>query len=299
MELVRTLSEFHALKRELVLLGHGVHSARPVTGLTPTMGALHSGHRTLIERMSRDCDLSIVSLFVNPRQFGAGEDLSRYPRSLDADLKLCASAGADIVFAPSVEEMYPESYATTIHVAGLAERWCGASRPGHFDGVCTVVAKLFLICQPERAYFGEKDFQQLVVIKRMVADLDLGVEIVPCQIIRELSGLALSSRNTYLSPKEKVVAGRLYQGLMKAETAFASGTRGCEALKAAANEVLSYRQPNVVDEPLIEVEYLAVVDPETLMERSQAENGDRMLVAARLGSTRLIDNIALAGAVEA
>ena len=208
---------------------------RDTVALVPTMGALHEGHASLVRAARATTDLVVVTVFVNPLQFGAGEDLDRYPRDLDSDLALCAREGADIVFAPSVAEMYPAGPpATTVHVDGLTAPMCGAARPTHFDGVSTVVTKLFAIAQADRGYFGQKDAQQLMVIRRLVQDLRLPVEVVGCAIVREPDGLALSSRNGYLSPAEREEAPRLYRQLQSIRTAILAGNRDCAALERQA-----------------------------------------------------------------
>jgi pantoate--beta-alanine ligase len=290
MQVVRTLTELQTARRELVLREYGAKRRRPVVGLTPTLGALHAGHCALIERMCRECDVGLVSIFVNPRQFGPGEDYGRYPRMFEADAALCAAAGVEIVFAPEPGEVYPAGYATRVSVAGLSARWCGAGRPGHFDGVATIVAKLFTLCAPDKAYFGEKDYQQLVIVRRMARDLDLGVEIVPCPTVREADGLALSSRNAYLKPEERAVAPRLYESLREMARRFAQGETDAARLCAAGAAVL-----DGAGEARFALEYLAIVDPATLEPRDVAQPGDRVLAAAHLGETRLIDNLALPG----
>ena len=284
-----------AKRRELLLRFHREFGKRPVLGLTPTMGALHAGHVSLVERMSGECALGIVTIFVNPRQFGPGEDFARYPRTLDADVELCGRAGAQLVYAPPLEEVYPAGYSTTVHVTGVSEGWCGAVRPGHFDGVATVVAKLFAMCWPDKAYFGEKDYQQLAVIKRMVRDLEMPVAIVPCPTVREADGLAMSSRNAYLTAEERSAAPRLYQALERIAAQFASGETDAACLAKAGMAVLCPLPEKGSEEPRFSVEYLAVVDPLTLESREQAQRGDRVLAGARLGNARLIDNIALPG----
>jgi pantoate--beta-alanine ligase len=288
IRVARTLTELRTARRELLLRRYHENNARPLVGLTPTMGALHTGHSALIERMSAECAVGIVSLFVNPRQFGPHEDFGKYPRMFEADVALCEAAGAQVVFAPGVDEMYPGGYATTISVAGLTQTLCGASRPGHFDGVTTVVAKLFTLCGPDQAYFGEKDYQQLVVVQRMAADLNLDVEIVPCPIVRESDGLAMSSRNAYLSPAERSAAPRLHQALQHMRQRFAAGVTAASRLINEGSAILAG-----ADGPQFALEYLAVVDPQTLEPRSTAQPGDRVLIAARLGATRLIDNATL------
>lgn len=288
MHVAHSLAELTRIRQELVQQGNGLSRERPLVGLTPTMGALHAGHQALIARAAGECGVSIVSIFVNPRQFGPHEDYQRYPQMLEHDLELCAAAGTQIVFNPPVAEVYPEGFATTVAVAGLTERWCGASRPGHFDGVTTIVTKLFTMCRPDRAYFGEKDYQQLTVVKRLAADLNLAVEIVACPTQREPDGLALSSRNAYLSPEERRAAPRLYAALQAAQQQFGRGVTDVTELTRAAQAQLATGSG-----PQFALEYLALVDAETLLPRPVAHAGDRLLIAARLGTTRLIDNIAL------
>ena len=290
MFVAKTRDELRLKRHELVVAYYQEHGKRPVVGLVPTMGALHTGHGSLIERMVGECDLSAVSIFVNPSQFAPGEDFDKYPRTLDDDLAQCEAAGVQLVFAPATGEMYPPDYQTLVHVRGLTERWCGASRPGHFDGVTTVVGKLFGLLQPDRAYFGEKDYQQFRVIERMAIDLELAVDVVPCEIVREADGLALSSRNRYLSGSERAVAPRIHQSLTKMQELFSAGERDCARLIAGAGRLL-----NDGPGPLIKLEYFAVVDPRTLELRETAQPGDRVLLAARLGTTRLIDNAPLEG----
>jgi len=290
MEVVVTRDELHKQRHALAVKHHHKEMERPLIGLVPTMGALHRGHRALIERMCAECDVSVVSIFVNPKQFGQGEDLDVYPRTLDSDLSICRAAGAHIVFAPADEEVYPPGYSTTVSVDGMTARWCGQSRPGHFNGVTTVVAKLLGACRPDRVYFGEKDFQQLQVVKRMVRDLDIGIDIVACPTVREEDGLAMSSRNQYLSPSERRIAPRLYAALKRMAACYSGGVQDVESLIVEAKQVL---YPSGDD--TIKVEYLAIVEPEALTPRERAQHGDRALIAAKLGTTRLIDNIALTG----
>jgi pantoate--beta-alanine ligase len=251
------------------------------------MGALHAGHRALIDRMHQECDFAAVSIFVNPTQFGPNEDLACYPRPLEADLELCAKAGVDVVFLPEVEEMYPAGATTTVDPGPLGNVFEGAVRPGHFRGVATVVLKLLNIVQPDKAYFGEKDFQQLCVIRQLVRDFDLPVEIVPCPTVREPDGLALSSRNVYLSPAQRTAATALSQALSAMRQRFLGGTVGPAEILAAGHSVL-----DAASLPLA-VDYLALVDPQTMAEAEVAEADSRAIVAARLGTTRLIDNLAL------
>jgi pantoate--beta-alanine ligase len=290
MIVAKTRAELRIKRHELIVAYHKANLSRPVVGIVPTMGALHAGHSSLIEHMVRECDLSVVTIFINPAQFAPGEDYDTYPRTLDNDLRVCEQAGVHLVFAPGKDEMYPADYQTTVRVAGLAEQWCGAARPGHFDGVTTVVSKLFGLIQPDRAYFGQKDYQQYRVIERMAIDLELSVDIVPCEIEREPDGLALSSRNRYLSPAERAAAPRIYQALTRMQELFAEGEREVARLIASAGRLL-----NDGPGPLIKLEYFAVVHPRSLQARETAEPGDRVLIATRLGKTRLIDNVPLEG----
>ncbi len=257
-------------------------------GLVPTMGYLHEGHRSLIRAARAATDLVVVTIFVNPLQFGANEDLDRYPRDLSGDLAGCESEGADVVFAPSMEEMYPDGAPlTTVHVARLAEGLCGAARPTHFDGVTTVVTKLFAITGPCTAFFGRKDAQQLAVITRMAADLNLPVDVVGCPLVRESDGLAMSSRNAYLSAEGRDAALVLSRALEAAADAVIAGERGAGATVAAAARVLA-------TEPRVELEYLELRDALDLTPCAGAIEGRVLLaVAARVGETRLIDNVML------
>jgi pantoate--beta-alanine ligase len=257
-------------------------------GLVPTMGALHAGHESLIRRAVAECDTVCVSIFVNPLQFGDQADLDRYPRTLASDVEACAALGVDVVFAPGVTEMYPdwpEPPSTVVSVGPEAAGWEGASRPGHFEGVATVVTKLFAIAGTCRAYFGEKDFQQLAVVRRMAADLSLPVEVIGCPTVREPDGLALSSRNARLSPEGRRAATALWRGLSLAKVAVAAGERRPGAIAALVAEV-------VASEPLATLDYAAVVDAETLRtpERLDGRRPLRLLVAAEVGGVRLIDN---------
>ena len=232
------------------------------TGLVPTMGALHAGHRALLRQARSDCDVVVMSLFVNPTQFGPGEDLERYPRDAERDRAIAAEEGVDRIFAPAVEEMYPDGFSTSVSAGDLGSRFEGAHRPGHFDGVATVVLKLFNRLRPDIAYFGQKDAQQLAVIRRMTADLDLGVEIRAVETVREPDGLAIASRNAYLSPEERRRASSLHRALVA-------------------------RDPGLVEG---DVDYLAVVDADTFLE-VEPRPGALVIGAARFGSTRLIDTI--------
>jgi pantoate--beta-alanine ligase len=254
-------------------------------GLVPTMGALHAGHMSLIRRAAGECDVVAVTDYVNPLQFGPTEDLSAYPRDLDGDCRLAEQAGASALFAPTPEEMWPVPPTTTVRVEGLTERMEGASRPGHFEGVATIVVKLFSLSGPCWAYFGEKDFQQLAVIRRMVTDLSLPVEVVGCPTVRDSDGLALSSRNAYLSAAERAVAPRLFWALL-------AGKRAVEddgIADPARVETVMAR--SIAEHPEFDLDYAEVADPETLQRPPRIERPVRLLMAARLGVARLIDNV--------
>jgi pantoate--beta-alanine ligase len=253
-------------------------------GLVPTMGALHAGHYSLIDASKGACDFTAVSIFVNPTQFGPGEDLDAYPRSLDADLAGCEARDVDLVFMPPVEEMYPRKPLTRVTVEQLPETLCGRSRPGHFAGVCTVVAKLLNIFQPDKAFFGQKDFQQSVIVRRMAADLDFGVEIVVCPTVREADGLAMSSRNAYLTGEQRKQAAALHASLKLAERVLREGKPASEAI-AAVRGHLAEHAPNG------EVDYVQIVDPETLADVETPEAPVVAALAVRLGRARLIDNL--------
>jgi pantoate--beta-alanine ligase len=256
---------------------------RPV-GLVPTMGALHAGHGRLIEEARRASATVAVSIFVNPIQFNQAEDFERYPRPLDADLQFCAARGVDVVFAPPPEEMYPRPQLAFVEVSRVTDHMEGAFRPGHFRGVATVVLKLLQIVQPERAWFGEKDAQQIAVVRRMVQDLNLPVEIVGVTTVREPDGLALSSRNQHLSPEERQVAPRLYQALRAAEARIAAGERSAEAVRQAALNVLS-------GDPRIRVEYIEIAGDAEMQPVARIAGPVRIAAAVWVGCTRLIDNV--------
>jgi len=255
-------------------------------GFVPTMGALHEGHVSLLRAAGADGGYVVVSVFVNPAQFDEKTDLETYPRPLEDDLAVCEREGVDLIFAPTPEEMYPDGSKTTVRVPGMSETMCGAFRPGHFGGVCTVVAKLLAIVQPDVAYFGEKDAQQLAVVRRMAADLNLPVEIRGCPLIRDPDGLATSSRNVYLSEGERRRALALSRALLEAKDAIAGGERDAGRLADAVCRRLAEAEG-------VETEYVAVVDPDTLDDL--ATIGENVLVAAaiRVGRTRLIDNVLL------
>ncbi len=253
-------------------------------GLVPTMGALHSGHVSLISRARAECDCVAVSIFVNPTQFGPGEDFGAYPRNLARDLGMLQEAGVDLVWSPAAESVYPPGFQTWVTVEDVSAPLEGKARPGHFRGVATIVAKLFNALLPERAYFGQKDAQQVAVIKRMTADLGFPVEIVVCPTIREADGLAMSSRNSYLNTNERRAAVVLYRALTTAGDLFNNGIRDGEKIRAAMREVLT-------SEPLAREEYVSAADPETLSELGEIGDRALFLLAVRIGRTRLIDNI--------
>jgi pantoate--beta-alanine ligase len=258
--------------------------------LVPTMGSLHSGHLSLVELAGGLADRVAVSVFVNPLQFGPGEDLSRYPRSLEADVERARDRGAWLVFAPPEEEMYPGGPPVVRVVPGaLGERLCGARRPGHFQGVLTVVARLFGLFRPEVAVFGRKDFQQAVLVRRMVRDLEMGVRIAVGPLVREADGLAMSSRNAYLNPEERRMAPDLFRALQAADEAFRGGERRGAALAAIVRE-------RVEGHPIFRLQYAEAVDPDTLDPVGEAKVGDVLAVAAFVGGTRLIDNVVLGSA---
>ena len=261
-------------------------AAGKTVGLVPTMGALHEGHLSLVRASSSECDLTVVSVFVNPTQFGPGEDFERYPRNLGKDVQSATEAGADIVFAPSPGAMYPPGYATFVEVKRLTEVLCGAVRPGHFRGVTTVVTKLFNICKPDVAYFGQKDAQQAIVIKRMAGDLDMNVEVRVLPTIRERDGLAISSRNDYLSEEERLQATCLHRALQKAEEMYAEGVRDVNGIIAEMTTVIQAERDARID-------YISIVDADELEPLTEIESPALVALAVFIGDTRLIDNTTL------
>jgi len=254
-------------------------------GFVPTMGALHEGHLSLMERARRDNDILVISIFVNPTQFGPGEDYRRYPRPFEKDRLLAQREGVDIIFYPSVSEMYGKEYSTYVEVERLSEGLCGLFRPGHFRGVASVVCKLFNIVKPNIAYFGQKDYQQLRIVKRMVEDLNMEVEIRECPIVREPDGLAISSRNSYLSPQERGEALSLYRALKCAKSLINNGS--------SIRDIISRMEKIIQREPRAKIDYIKIVDPETLEDVNKIRPGRKALVALAvwIGKTRLIDNI--------
>jgi pantoate--beta-alanine ligase len=257
-------------------------------GLVPTMGALHEGHASLIRAARTETEFVVVSIFVNPTQFGPGEDLAQYPRPREQDLAACRQADVNLVFAPSEAEMYAPEAATTVRVKGLTQTLCGRSRPGHFDGVATVVAKLLNIAQPDLVYLGEKDAQQLAVLRRMVRDLDFPVEVRACPLVRDEDGLALSSRNAYLSPDERQRALALGRTLAEAREAILAGQRDAASIAEAVRQRLGQTDG-------LELEYAVVVDPDTLCDLTTIGEQALVAVAAKVGQTRLIDNVLVRG----
>lgn len=276
MRRIETVDEVRRLRRSLT----------GSLGLVPTMGFLHRGHLDLVRQARAAHDLVAVSIFVNPTQFGPREDFARYPRDLERDLALLAHEQVDLVWTPPVEEVYPPGYSSYVVVEGLTDRLEGAARPGHFRGVATVVCKLFTVIEPDQAYFGQKDAQQVLVIRRMTRDLNLPVELVVCPTIREPDGLALSSRNIFLDPAERRAAPAIYQGLSAAAAQYGAGERQAEILRALVRSAIE-------SAGLFQIEYISVADPETLIELDVVSGRALISLAARLGTTRLIDNIVL------
>jgi pantoate--beta-alanine ligase len=262
-----------ALRREGVIIG-----------LVPTMGALHEGHRSLIRAARLACDAVVVSVFVNPKQFGPGEDLAQYPRSFRADTKLCRTEGVDILFAPSVETMYPPGFGTVVALPNLSQRWEGKHRPRHFDGVATVVTKLLSLVRPAKVFFGRKDFQQALLVRRLVANLNLGVSVVVCPTKREPDGLAMSSRNAYLTAAQCRTAPVLYRALGAGAATLRAGHRSAAFIRRAMIKTIR-------SEPSVRVDYLAVCDPETLEPLTRVRSRAVLLGAIRIGAIRLIDNL--------
>lgn len=253
-------------------------------GFVPTMGYLHAGHSSLIQRARRENDKVVVSIFVNPIQFGPNEDFERYPRDLEHDRKITEKAGADLVFAPSVAEMFPSPNKAFVDISELGDYLCGAKRPGHFRGVCTIVAKFFNIIRPDRAYFGEKDLQQLMIIERMVRDLSFDIEIVPCPTVRDSDGLALSSRNSYLSEVERRAARVVPESLNLVRKAINGGEKDAAVIKRIISE-------KIAAEPLAKVDYIEVVDASLLKPIPRIDRPAVVAIAVFIGSTRLIDHL--------
>ncbi|TET15765.1 MAG: pantoate--beta-alanine ligase [Dehalococcoidia bacterium] len=276
MKVVTTLAEMRELRGQLA----------GSVGFVPTMGYLHEGHLELVRHARAENQTLIVSIFVNPAQFGPGEDFASYPRDPERDLALLEKEGVDFVFMPSAEEVYPQGFTSWVEIEKVSERLEGATRPGHFRGVATVVAKLFNIVQPTRAYFGQKDAQQLIVIKKMVSDLDMNLEVVAVPTVREPDGLALSSRNSYLSPEERQAALVLWKALGLAQELWDKGEKSAERLRQEMTSMIE-------SEPLAKIDYVSIADPETLEELEEVDRAALVSLAVRIGKTRLIDNITL------
>lgn len=279
MQILRTVNELRAWSR-------AARGSGKTVGLVPTMGALHAGHASLMRAARSRCDQVAASIFVNPTQFGPNEDYARYPRSFDRDCALAEREGVDVIFAPKVEELYPDGAVTFVEVEGLSNRLDGRSRPGHFRGVATVVAKLFIAAEPDLSFFGQKDAAQVSVLRRMVRDLRMATELVVCPIVRESDGLALSSRNIYLNPEERAQALALSRAINTAEDLVGHGQRNSATLIEAAHAVLGA-------EPLVRVDYISVVNWDTLEPVETASPSTLFAIAAWVGATRLIDNTIL------
>jgi pantoate--beta-alanine ligase len=276
MQVIHTVAEMKQLRKQL---------AEPV-GLVPTMGALHEGHLALVRRSRAECRTTVTSIFVNPTQFLPGEDLKAYPHVPDQDTRMLEAVGNDIVFMPPEKEVYPPGFNTWVEVKGVTDRLEGASRPGHFRGVATVVNKLFNAVQPTKAYFGQKDAQQVIVVKKMVADLNMNLAIVVVPTVREPDGLAMSSRNVYLTPDQRQAATVLYKSLMLAQEMFSKGEKDAERIRKAMIALIR-------KEPLAAIDYVSIADPETVEELDAIRPGALASLAVKIGKTRLIDNLIL------
>lgn len=279
MKVVEDIDDIKRISRSLRAEGKRI-------AFVPTMGYLHEGHLSLMRKGKDVGDVLIVSIFVNPTQFGKGEDLEKYPRDMSRDMRLCEDESVDVLFVPKSGDMYPSGYQTYVNVEGVTNNLCGASRPGHFMGVATVVAKLFNIIRPDCAIFGEKDFQQLVVIKRLVTDLNMDVEVIGMPIVRESDGLAMSSRNSYLSSEERRAASNISKALRSADNLFQRGERSAKVLIYVAGKAME-------SEPMVSLDYIKLVDPETMQDLAEIEESGLLAVAVKIGNTRLIDNIVL------
>lgn len=277
MRLINKINDIKAVIRTNKAMGKSI-------GFVPTMGYLHEGHLSLAKRSVQDNDFTVMSIFVNPTQFGPNEDFERYPRDLERDLALAESVGVDVVFAPSVEEMYPDGYKTYVNVEDITNVLCGRSRPGHFRGVTTVVNKLFNIVEPNKAYFGQKDAQQVVVIKKMVRDLNMNLEVITCPIVREADGLAMSSRNVYLSSEERKAALILSKSLFEAEELIKQGER-------SRKKIVEYIESRIKTEKLAEIDYVEVVSADNLDIMEELKGTILIALAVKFGKTRLIDNV--------
>ncbi|HLF85508.1 MAG TPA: pantoate--beta-alanine ligase [Nitrospiria bacterium] len=281
MKVIEKTAEISACSREL-------HQKGEAIGLVPTMGLLHEGHLSLIRESKRITSKTIVSIFVNPAQFGPKEDYHRYPRDIEGDIKKCRETGADLLFLPSVEDIYLEGYRTYVDVDGLSDKLCGRSRPKHFRGVATIVTKLFNIIGPDKAFFGQKDYQQAIIIKRLASDLNLGVDIIVMPTVREADGLAMSSRNSYLNSNERDAARILYRSLMSAEAMIRSG-------KTSSEEVRAKMEVFIASEGSAKIEYISIADPGNLEDIDVIAGDVLVAIAVWIGKTRLIDNIIVKG----
>lgn len=277
MKLVNKISDLKIIIKSNKSMGKTI-------GFVPTMGYLHEGHLSLARRSVQENDFTVMSIFVNPTQFGPNEDFERYPRDLERDLAMAESVGVDVVFAPSVEEMYPDGYKTYVNVEDITGVLCGRSRPGHFRGVTTVVNKLFNIVEPDKAYFGQKDAQQVVVVKKMVRDLNMNLEVVACPIVREPDGLAMSSRNTYLSSEERKAALILSKSLFEAEELIKQGER-------SGKKIAEYIEGRIKTEKLAEIDYVEVVSADSLEKLEELKGNVLIALVVKFGKTRLIDNV--------
>lgn len=278
MKIIRTIDDMKETVR-------GWRKDGLTVGLVTTMGYLHDGHMSLVNKARGENDKIILTIFVNPKQFGDDEDLDVYPRDEEGDINKCRECGVDAVFIPTVNEMYPESFSSTVDVSGVSDGLSGKHRPDHFQGVCTIVMKLFNITSPDKAYFGQKDAQQLAVIKKMVKDLNMNLEVVGCPTVRESDGLAMSSRNSYLSNEERKKATALFRGLSLGQQAFSQGERKAEVIKSIIHDSL-------VDS-VNSIDYIEIVDPVLMKPQPEVREGDLCLISVRIGQTTLIDNISL------
>lgn len=278
MQVIKTIKDIRALNRKLKLEGRTI-------GFIPTMGALHEGHLSLIRRSRDESDVTVVSIFVNPTQFAVGEDFNRYPRDIEGDLKKLSSLKVDAVFTPDDGEMYPDGFSTSVDVGDIGKILCGASRPGHFNGVATVVAKFFNIVMPDKAYFGQKDYQQAVIVKKLVKELNLDIDIIVCPTVREPDGLAMSSRNIYLSQEERRAAAVLYRTLRRAEELIIH--RGLKEASYIKGEMVKLMK----SESHVNIDYVALVNPRNIETVKKIELPVVICLAVKIGDTRLIDNI--------
>jgi pantoate--beta-alanine ligase len=276
MKIIKSPDSMHSDSRRARAAGESI-------GLVPTMGFFHEGHLSLMKRARKDCDRVVVSLFVNPTQFGPGEDFAAYPRDFRSDCRKAKESGVGVIFCPEPENMYPQGFQTYVQVDEITKGLCGRSRPGHFIGVTTIVSKLFNVVAPDRSYFGKKDYQQFVVIKRMVADLDIPVKIIGCSIVREKDGLAMSSRNTYLKPDQRKAALCLSEALKAGRKMIKNGIKDPAKIVKTMNKI-------VVDAPPARVDYLEIIDPDNLQPLKRIEKSALLAVAVFVGKTRLIDN---------